>query len=110
MTKFDKTKFSWDGMYLTYGADRNFVARFKYARGDRAKFTLFLCKNFTVEEYFTELSKDGSAPMTILESKGYVSATIAKILKQAGYPITQKGKDDYLKDQAALRAERFSKG
>ena len=39
MTKFNKSELNFDGMYLTYGVDRKFVARFKH-RGPftKAKF------------------------------------------------------------------------
>lgn len=72
--KFIKEQFNFDGMYLTYGPDRKFVARFK--RGGMADFKRFLIKNFTIEEYFGKLV--GSAPLTVLETKGYESPMIRK--------------------------------
>ena len=65
MAKFIKSEFNFDGMYLTYGADRKFVARFKH-RGPftKAKFLKELIANHTVEGYFAEL-KD-KAPLAIL--------------------------------------------
>lgn len=65
MTKFIKSEFNFDGMYLTYGADRKFVARFKH-RGPftKAKFLKELISNHTVEGYFSAL-KD-KAPIAIL--------------------------------------------
>jgi len=104
---FDKTQMTWDGEYLMYkgqdSGERNFVARFK-RKCDRTKFAEFLRKNFTVEEYFSHRAA-GVAPLTILESKGFVSATVQKILKNAGYPATQEGKQKYLDDQVAARAK-----
>lgn len=86
MTKFEKSQFNYHGGYLTYGPDRKFVARFKHVAGNRAGFTKFLIKHFTVEEYFAAREanvNDGSnAPACILEAKGYVSAHILKWLKE----------------------------
>ena len=70
MAKFIKSEFNFDGMYLTYGADRKFVARFKH-RGPitKAKFVKELISNHTVEGYFAAL-KD-SAPVAILRDANY---------------------------------------
>lgn len=98
MSKFDKTQFNFDGMYFTYGTDRKFVARFK--RSGMAHFRSFLVKNFTVEEYFS-LADTGMAPLTILESKGYVSPNAAKVLKAYGFPVSQEGVKQYLAYEVA---------
>jgi hypothetical protein len=74
MSKFIKEQFNYDGMYLTYGPDRKFVARFK--RGGQADFKRFLVQNFTVDEYFAQLAD--SAPLTVLMSKGYESPAVRK--------------------------------
>lgn len=95
MTKFVKEQFNYDGMYLTYGQDRKFVARFKYAGGDKAGFLSFLIKNFDVEEYFA-LREAGQAPAAILEAKGYVQASVKKILKAMGYEPTAAGREAFL--------------
>jgi hypothetical protein len=60
--------------YVTYGKDRQFIARFKYSHpGTNAKdFVKFLIANFTVEEYF-DLRAKNMAPGEILRTKGYVS-------------------------------------
>ena len=65
MTKFAKSEFSFHGGYLTYGADRKFVARFKH-RGPftKAKFLKELIANHTVESYFEALKE--KAPLAIL--------------------------------------------
>lgn len=65
MTKFAKSEFNFDGMYLTYGADRKFVARFKH-RGPftKAKFLKELIAKHTVESYFEALKE--KAPLAIL--------------------------------------------
>ena len=75
--KFETKSFNFDGMYLTYGPDRKFVARFK--RGGMGSFKSFLCKNFTVEEYFTKL--ENSTPLGVLETKGYESPAVIKARK-----------------------------
>lgn len=90
MSKFVKSEFS-AGEYVTYG--NRFVARFK--RGGRGSFLTFLVKNFTVEEYFAELDR-GVAPLQILESRGYISPNVGKILIAAGFPATTAGKRQYL--------------
>lgn len=90
MTKFDKTLFNYDGLFLMY--DGAFIARFK--RGGMSSFRNFLIKNFTVEEYFSQL--ENSTPIEVLETRGYVSDLVAKALKSVGYPATQAGKRAYL--------------
>jgi hypothetical protein len=73
------------------------VARFKYNR-DCTSFRTFLTKNFTPDEYFG-LTANRVTPLGALETKGYVSSNVKKILKEAGYPQTQDGKKQYLADQ-----------
>lgn len=94
--KFQKSQFEYDGMYLKYNG--KFVSRFKY--GGKTDFVNFLVKNFTVDEYFTKLV--GRTPMEVLESKGYVSAKVKKLLKFAGFEPTRAGVDAYIKQQSAL--------
>lgn len=71
MTKFDKSKFSYHGGYLTYNTgDGNpkFVARFKYSGPfSKACFQKQLVKNHSVEEYFHKLEIDHVAPLRVLE-------------------------------------------
>lgn len=81
---------------------RLFVARFKYARSGRASFIAFLIRNFTVEEYFARL-KAGEAPLTILESRGYLLPHIRKWLKRDGYAVTSAGFKQMIQDQIAAR-------
>ena len=93
MTKFVKSEFT-QGQYAMYNG--KFVARFKY--GGRGSFLTFLCKNFTVEEYFARLDA-GEGPLTILESKGYVLPSIKKVLRAAGYAPTPEGLKLYIDAQ-----------
>lgn len=80
-TKFNKANFT-TGEYLMYGGVCGaFIARFKYNRKIRTSFINFLVKNFTVEEYQSELAK-GLAPLEILRAKGYMTASEKKY-----YPI-----------------------
>lgn len=95
MTKFNKEQFNFDGMYLTYGSDRKFVARFKYAKDGKGTFVTYLIKNFTVEEYFDRLEA-GEAPLTVLMDKGYLTPFIKKVLKNSGYPVTKAGLESYI--------------
>lgn len=90
MTTFVKQNFNFDGMYLTYQGE--FVARFK--RGGMASFRNFLVKNFSVNEYFNAMLEE--SPLTILESKGYVSPIMKKVLIRMGYEPTAEGKLAYL--------------
>ena len=90
MTKFVKSEFT-KGEYARY--DGKFVARFK--RGNRNAFISFLCKNFTVEEYFARIEA-GEYPLPILESKGYIDPKLAVTLVSMGFEPTVQGKKEYL--------------
>jgi hypothetical protein len=119
MTKFKREDFSYDGGYLMYDGDAGkynefysepchpsnlgrkkslFVARFKYSGKDKARFLTFLINNFTPEEYFAAYNtpnpanpwKNTFSPSPILEAKGYISATLRKMMKDAGYTVFTK--------------------
>ena len=98
MTKFDKTQFT-PGMYAMYQG--KFVARFK--RGGRGSFLSFLCKNFTVEEYFSRLNS-GENPLDILESKGYILPHVKKWLREGGYEVSTEGYKQFQRDMSLGRA------
>ena len=102
MTKFTKDNLVVEGKYLTYFptghantpyADRKFVARFKYG-GGIGSFATCLRKKFTVEEYFARMDA-GESPLPIAQSKGYLLPHIKKWIKQAGYPVTKAGHDEW---------------
>jgi hypothetical protein len=97
MTKFDKAGFNFDGMYLMY--EGNFIARFK--RGGMGDFKRFLVKNFSVEEYLKLVNEFNMAPITALETKGYVSLMMKKVLIKMGYEPSAGGKVAYLNDAFA---------
>ena len=126
MTKFNNKEFNYDGMYLTYagpfdgqatydevyGADKihpsrigkkkeAFIARFK--NGGMVAFKKFLRENFTVEEYLG-LIDSGIAPLKVLETKGYISPNVAKILKHRGYPMTLEGRKQMIRDASRCPA------
>jgi hypothetical protein len=67
-------------VYVMNGTD--FVARFKYAnpKSSARHFVKFLVKNFTPQEYAAELAT-GKAPLTILQTKGFVSYNAIKARK-----------------------------
>jgi len=75
-----------------------FVARFKYSSKDKARFLTFLILNFTPEEFFTAVNAphpsspwgNPFSPAPVLEAKGYISATLRKMMKDAGYSIFTK--------------------
>jgi hypothetical protein len=106
MTRFDNKQFDYNGEYLFYRVPgeelKRFVARFK--RGGMVSFKKFLRDNFTVEEYFDLLENQDLSPGKILETKGYVSPKIAKILKMRGYPMTLEGMNKMIDDDIARRA------
>lgn len=93
MTKFVASQFVKSGDHVMY--DDKFVARFKHQTGDRSYFLKFLRQNFTVEEYFSMLDS-GMAPAKVLETKGYVSKTVQKILLRNGFTPDQFGFDAYM--------------
>jgi hypothetical protein len=66
MSRFVNAQINKEGEYVTYGADRKFIARFKH-RGPitKAKFLRELVANHTVESYFAALDA-GKAPLAIL--------------------------------------------
>ena len=106
MTKFVNKNFDFNGEYLFYRVPgeefRRFVARFKY--GGMVSFKKFLRDNFTVEEYFDLLENQDLPPLKVLETKGYVSPQVAKILKMRGYPMTLEGMNKMIDDDIARRA------
>jgi hypothetical protein len=67
-TKFSKENLIKDGMYLLFGAERKFVARFKYSRSpfSMAKFRKELIANHTPASYF-EAMESGKTPLGILK-------------------------------------------
>ena len=86
--------------YMEADGTPRFVARFKYAKGDKASFIRFLVKNFSVEEYFGMLDA-GKAPLEVLQTKGYVQSHVKRILKSLGYEPTLAGQEKYLADRVA---------
>ena len=103
MTGFIKENFCGSGAWVNYdvGDTRSkFVARFKYQRGGKSSFITFLCKNFTVEEYFSRLEA-GEPPLQIVGSKGYLLPHIKRLLKQEGYPVSREGMDMFVQRQLA---------
>ena len=112
MTNFVNKNFDYNGEYLFYRVPgeeiKRFVARFKY--GGVVAFKKFLRENFTVEEYFDLLENEGLAPLKVLETKGYVSPNVAKILKMRGYPMTLEGRNkmiaaDMMKQAAQMESQ-----
>ena len=75
-----------------------FVARFKYSGNDKGRFLTFLINNFTPEEFFTAVNSPNPnnpwsnpfSPAPVLAAKGYISSTIRKGMKKAGYTIFNK--------------------
>jgi 2-phosphoglycerate kinase len=81
-TRFNKSLFHFDGMYLVYGPgqyakESRFIARFKYTKRDKSSFIKFLIANFTVEEYLSRMDAF-QTPYSVLSAKGWVSPTQKK--------------------------------
>ena len=47
-----------------------FIARFKYGRKPYRRWINFICKNFTCEEWVTEL-KETHAPLRMMQARGF---------------------------------------
>lgn len=103
MTAFTTQNLTLDGAYIIFAGKA--VARCKM--GGAAGFASFMRKHFTVEEYFA-LADGGMAPLTILETKGYMLPHIKKWLKEAGLPTTREGYEEFVRRQIAASAARRS--
>lgn len=90
--RFTREGFRQDAMWVYYN-DR-FVARFKWQKSAAGSFIKFLRNNFTVEEYFDRLEA-GESPLEIVQSKGYLLPVIRRKLREAGYPDTMEGFEQY---------------
>lgn len=81
--KFKKENFDYSAGWLTYRADvksrPEFVARFKYNKGDKSSFVKFLIQNFTVEEYTDLTVKQHLTPLGALMNKGYIPPSMKNI-------------------------------
>jgi len=105
MTKFTKQNLINRSGYIVYepmigtSKGQKFVARFKYNQ-PCGSFMTILRKKFTVEEYFQRL-ENGETPLSIVESKGYISPHIKRQMKKEGYPLTMEGKQQYFSDYLA---------
>ena len=69
-TPFAATDLHKEGIYLTYGPKRQFVARFKHGGPvTMAKFKKELVASHKVEDYFFDLNITRKAPLEILKEK-----------------------------------------
>lgn len=69
-TKFTLADLHKEGIYLTYGPKRQFVARFKHAGPvTMSKFKKELVASHSVEDYFFDLNITQKAPLEILKEK-----------------------------------------
>ncbi len=93
MTAFTKENLDYFGGYITvrFNGKDEFIARLRYGQvTSKGPMMTLLRKHFTVEEYLAR-HEAGEAPLTIMESKGFVLSHIKKWLKAAGFPQTQEG-------------------
>ena len=109
MTKFEKADFNIQRgggeAWVTYRGQ--FVARFKYAAKTSAgPFVTFLCRNFTVEEYFGLLDA-GESPLKAVEEKGFVLSHIKKWMKRDGFTCYKAWMDNHMQQiNARMEARR----
>ena len=69
-TKFTLADLHKEGIYLTYGPKRQFVARFKHSGPvSMTKFKKELIASHSVEDYFFDLNIARKAPLEILKEK-----------------------------------------
>ena len=69
-SSFITEQFRKEGMYLLYGPNKQFVARFKHKGPvSMAKFQKELIANHSVEDYFFDLNTARKAPLEILKEK-----------------------------------------
>ena len=80
--------------------DRKFVARCRN-HSHAGSFMTFLKKNFTIEEYF-EAYDSGIPPLKILETKGYITPNMKRVLRAAGFSATPEGNRRYLESLKEL--------
>jgi len=136
MNKFKREDFNYHGGYLMYSGDAGsaneyygddahptrvgtrkelFVARFKYSGRDKGRFLTFLINNFTPEEYFTALKSPNPtnpwnnpfSPAPVLEAKGYISATIRKLMKDSGWTDFSKAGYRAWSDRDGGKSEEY---
>lgn len=93
--KFEKKNFTVSSGWIHYNGE--FVARIRRGAGGTTPFISFLMKNFEVEEYFNLLSQKDMAPLLVLETKGYISPNMKKVLKSYNLPCTQEGREELKK-------------
>jgi hypothetical protein len=76
---------------VTYGPDRRFIGRFKYANATLCAehFVEFLVENFEVEEYFGLLA-GGMAPATALETKGFIDYNTRQAMIRGGHATREE--------------------
>ena len=93
-TKFALEDLHKDGIYLTYGPKRQFVARFKH-RGPvtMSQFKKELVASHKVEDYFFDLNITRKAPLEILKDKNpawYDKIKQAWMARSSSWPVFQQ--------------------
>ena len=83
---FKKENFKIEGQWIHYNG--KFVARVRC--GSKMTYVNFLIRHFSEDEYFN-LYNSGMAPLQILQSKGFISPNMRRVLKSYNLPTTQDG-------------------
>jgi len=86
--EWDRKLFSYHGGYLTYYGE--FIGRWKYGSAGMGEFKRFLMKNFTPDQYLDLLDQDGTTPMGILESVGFISKQEREKCRKYGLEETRQ--------------------
>jgi len=97
MSSFTKENLTHSRGWITYwdeNGESHFVARFKGVPGAARSFMTHLRKHWTPEAYF-EATEAGKTPLEAVRSTGYVLPHVKKMLREAGFPPTQKGYELY---------------
>jgi len=106
--KFTKNNLTNEGGYICFhpsNGERAFpIARFKPGQSGAGTFMTHLRKHWTVEAYLEAFKTE--APLAIVKRTGYLQPHVKKVLKRNGYPLTDAGFKQYIRDEAERRNAR----
>ena len=104
--KFTKNNLTNEGGYICFkpsnGKDSVVIARFKPGQSGAGTFMTHLRKHWTVEAYL-EAFNANEAPLAIVKRTGYLLPHVKRALKRHGYPLTDAGFKQFIRDEAERR-------